>query len=624
MPEQTTTQTDAAPDGLVRVLPDTLANKIAAGEVVQRPASVLKELLENSIDAGATSIRVVIQEAGAELVQVIDDGAGMGPQDAVTCFGRHATSKIRAVEDLDRIRTLGFRGEALASIASVAHVELKTRRRGDDAGVCVRIAGGEDLDVAPCAAPAGTSVAVRHLFFNVPARRNFLKTPATELKHLVETFHFVAVSHPEVGFELFHDDAELHRLAPSSAPLEQALEARLADLFGKRCIGATVPVRESTSYLSVRGVVGRPELARRGRAEQFLFVNDRYVRHRSLEHAVASAFEGLIPAESRPLFALFLSMDPRHVDVNVHPTKTEVKFDDDRGVYGFLRAVVRRALGTADLVPSLGDGFGASGVFTGPGRPPSVSFPAGGSRPESSWNAHPEAAPVGGSRFSFDTTTPPPSPHEHTDRVPSDARPFGADDGDDDLGLESEPPVWPLHGRYLVTPIRSGLLVVDQRLAHERILYEQAVTAMEGGLGASQQLVFPIVLDLPAPDLALLKELLPDLRSLGFHVEPFGGKTVKVHGVPADIRPGREQTILEDILTEFREQGAGASDRREPLARSFARRRAFRHGHALTETEARNLIDQLFACAMPFACPHGRPTMVRLSMDELERRFSRA
>lgn len=629
-----TANTETASDGIVQVLPDTLANKIAAGEVVQRPASVLKELLENSLDSGASTITVVVRQSGSELVQVVDDGCGMGPADALTCFSRHATSKIRDVADLERIRTLGFRGEALASIASVSHIELKTRRRGDPAGVCVRMTGGEDVETSPCAVPEGTSVAVRHLFFNVPARRNFLKTPATEFKHLVETFQFVAVSNPQVSFTLFHDDHEVYRLAaPAGAGRSKeerfsaALEARLADLAGARASGALVPLSEQTSYLSVRGAVGRPSLARRSRGEQYLFVNGRFVRHRSLEHAVTSAYGDLLHQEARPLFAIFLTLDPRHVDVNVHPTKTEVKFDDERGVYGFLRAVVKKALGEADLVPSIGDGFGEGSVF-GPGSSAGRAL-QDTDEPSFKWSA-PARQQVDDEYQDVERPIPTPlrfasgmrdTPHGS---IPSEARPLGADD-DDDLGLEAEPPVWPLHGRYLVTPIRSGLLLVDQRLAHERILYEQALTSMEGGLGASQQLVFPIILDLSPADHALLKEILQDLRSLGFHVEPFGGRTVKVHGVPADIRPGREQSILSDILEqvhEFRTSDDGGM--RENLARSFARRRAFRHGHSLSENEARSLIDQLFACTMPYACPRGRPTMVRMSMDELERRFTRS
>lgn len=610
-----------APDGLVQTLPETLANQIAAGEVVQRPASVLKELLENSLDAGAREIAVVLRKAGSELVQVVDDGCGMGPRDAEACFGRHATSKLRAVEDLERLRTLGFRGEALASIAAVAQVELRTRRQGDAAGTLLRVEGGHVVERAPCAAPPGTSLAVRNVFFNVPARRNFLKSPATEYRHLLETFQCIALSHPDVAFTLVHDDHEVYRLPSSPAPFLEALAARVAALLGSRCEGALVPVQETTSYLSVRGVVGRPELARRARGEQFLFVNRRYVRHRGLEHAVTSAFEGLLAPEARPLFALFLELDPRHVDVNVHPTKTEVKFDDERGIYAVLRAVVKKALSDADLVPSLGDGHGEAAPVRTASFGARVAVPEPRVQATSSvrWatRSTEEGVPVAPGAGAV--------PAPRLGPIPSKAQP-GPERAptDDELDLAARPPVWQLHGRYLVSPIRSGMLVVDQRAAHERILYEHALTALEGGLAASQQLVFPVVTELSPADAVLLEELLPDLRSLGFAIEPFGRRTVKVHGVPADVRPGREQTILEEVLEQYRQYRDGLQlAGREGLARAFARRRAVRPGQALSEAEARALIDQLFACRNPHACPHGRPTMVRVSLEELERRFGR-
>ena len=333
-----------ATDGLVQPLPDTLASKIAAGEVVQRPANALKELIENALDAGASRVEVTLKRAGSELIQVADDGCGMGPQDAAAAFGRHATSKLRRFEDLEHLRTLGFRGEALASIASVAQVELKTKRRQDTAATCVRVDGGDLVEQGPCAAPDGTCVSVRNLFYNVPARRAFLKTPATEFKHLVGTFQSLALSHPDVGFTLVHDDTEVWRLAPAAGGAEAALVRRLSDLSGGLEDDELVRVEETTSYLSMRGVVARPERARRSRGDQYLFVNGRYVKSRQLDHAVAQAYGALLPEGRHPLFALFLDVDPRHVDVNVHPTKTEVKFDDDRGVYSFVKAVAQRAL----------------------------------------------------------------------------------------------------------------------------------------------------------------------------------------------------------------------------------------------------------------------------------------
>ncbi len=619
-----------APDGLVRVLPEALANKIAAGEVVQRPASVLKELMENALDAGARQITVVLRQAGSELVQVVDDGCGMGPEDAAVCFGRHATSKIASADDLERIRTLGFRGEALASVAAVAQVELKSKRRSDAAGTCVRIAGSRIEDQSPCAVADGTSIAVRNLFFNVPARRNFLKSPATEFKHLVETFQFLALSNPTVGFALVHDDAEVYRLAPSAAGFEPALRARIADLLGDRAEGALVSVAETTSYLSVRGVVGRPEGARRSRGEQFFFVNGRFVKNRSLEHAVATAFGDLLPKGSHPLFTLFFSLDPRHLDVNVHPTKTEVKFDDERGVYGFIRAVVKKALGDADVTPSLGDGFAGrarsgSGLEASPltvrpvrfdtpatlSRPSTIELPAVGLPTPVSFEAAPDELPDDAPRPVQAAT------------IPSGAEPF-AEDEEGALGLGERPPVWQLHNRYVVTPIRSGLLLVDQRAAHERILYEQALAALDGGMSLSQQLLFPVTIELPPADYQLVLELADDLRKLGFDLAPFAGRTVKVEGVPADVSRDSVQGLIEDVLDRFKSYRSDlALGARDSLAKSVARRRAIAPGAPLAEDEARTLIDELFACATPTTCPHGRPTMIKVSLDELERRFGR-
>jgi DNA mismatch repair protein MutL len=519
----------------------------------------------------------------------------------------------------------------------VAHVELKSKRRSDTAGTCVRIEGGTCVDQSPCAAPEGTSVAVRNLFYNVPARRNFLKSPATEFKHLVETFQFLALSNPEVGFTLTHDEAEVYRLAPSDAGFEAALRSRIVELVGDKAEGALVPVEEATSYLSVRGYVGRPEIARKSRSEQFLFVNGRYIKNRSLDHAVAAAYDDLLPKGAYPLFALFLTLDPRHVDVNVHPTKTEVKFDDERGVYGFIRAVVKKALGDADVIPSLGDGFPAdratqSVVTATPAeiRPAQFGSPSegGASAPPSGapaappFRPSPRPQPVAARFDDADEVQFDVAP-ESARSIPSDARPFETvAPEDDDFGAGDRPPVWQLHNRYVVTPIRSGLMLLDQRAAHERILYEQALTALDGGLASSQQLLFPVTLEFAPGDYALLEELLPDLGRLGFEITPFSGRTVKVEGVPSDVQVGRERLILEEVLDQYKAyRDDPGTQVRENLAKSLARRSAIKAGKPLSAKEARSLIDQLFTCTMPYACPNGRPTMIKISMEELERRF---
>ncbi len=642
------TPPDAATDGLVQALPDTLASKIAAGEVVQRPANALKELIENALDAGAESVEVVLKKAGSELIQVTDDGCGMGPADAVASFGRHATSKLRRFEDLERLRTLGFRGEALASIASVSQVELKTRRRGDETAVCVRVDGGEVTDVSPCAAPVGTCLSARNLFFNVPARRAFLKSPATEFKHLVEAFQALALSHPSVAFSLVHDDTEVWRLPACDGP--EALAVRLDALAGGGLDGMLVGVEETTSYLSVRGLVASPERSRRSRGEQYLFINGRFVKSRQLDHAVAGAFGALLPERQHALYALFLDVDPRHVDVNVHPTKTEVKFDDDRGVYSFVKAVVKRCLAESGV--GLAFGAQAQPVAARPsfldaapvstrGEPWSLAPPADDPAGDGSASAPPRAPTVRLEAGSGVGAMPParralpdpvsdpvsdPVPDLLPD-VPSGPIPARLDPSPgvgDELELADDDPdrtFWQLHGRYLLSPVRSGLLVVDQRAAHERILYERALATMASGMSVSQQLLFPFTVDLGATDRALLGEILGDLSALGFQMEAPEGKPVLVRGVPADVTLGDEREVLDDLLAQFRRNARFQLSARENLARSMAARSAIRPGHALGPAEARLLVDQLFGCDDPFSDPSGRPTMTRWSTDEIERRF---
>ena len=646
-----------AADGLVRALPDTLASKIAAGEVVQRPANALKELVENALDAGARQIDVTLRRAGSELIAVSDDGCGMGPEDAAACFGRHATSKLRTFEDLERLRTLGFRGEALASIASVAQVELRTRRRQDEAAWCVRVDGGELVSQEPCSGTPGTTISVRNLFYNVPARRAFLKTPATEFKHLVETFQALALSHPAVGFCLTHDDNEVYRLSPHDGGEGPALAARVVDLLGRDLDGQMVPVGEATSYLSVRGVVGQPGVARRSRSDQFLFVNGRYVRSRSLAHAVAQAYGGALAERKHPFLALFLSVDPRHVDVNVHPTKTEVKFDDDRGIYSFVHAITKKALAEAGLgldfsratptvpapptvgtgpldTPAVGSapvlppptvGDGASEL---PAMPPAAApVPIEPSPAASSWRPSPGApdptdAETGRGVAARLSPAPPSGP------IPSRAAapPSAFSDRDTvelDAALDAPPDraLWELHGRYLLSPVRSGLLVVDQRAAHERILYENALRAMGAGIAPSQQLLFPFTIELRPDDLALLDELDGELRALGFDFEATKGG-VLVRGLPSDVLLGDEREALGDLLARYRRDASLAAGPRDALARSLARRSAVRPGQTMPPEQARGLIDQLFACNDPFTDPAGKPTMIRLSSDEIERRFT--
>lgn len=633
----------SAEEHVIRVMPDALANKIAAGEVVQRPASAAKELIENALDAGASEIHLILKQSGRALIQVVDDGCGMSRADAARCFQRHATSKIQSIGDLERLRTLGFRGEALASIAAVAQVELRTRRVGDAAGTRVRIDGGEAPRVEPCAAPEGTSIAVRNLFFNVPVRRNFLKTPATEFKHLTETFQQLALANPQVAFALTHNDHEVFDLAPArTEDFLEALRHRTAGVLGEDAAQALAPVDDASSYLAVRGFVGAPERHRRARSEQFLFVNGRYVESRYLAHAVRTAYGDGLPEGAFPLFALFLTLDPRRVDVNVHPTKAEVKFDDQSGVYGFLRDAVRQALGARDLIPAFDkqDGTAKFSSFSMETDEHSRAERPRAARPSGSEDfadapRSPRPRPTSFDQTSFDQKdrTQPrrnASLGAFSDQLYS--APSGSTEAEDAPraraeGAEetSEAPVWQIGAAYVAMGAEGGLLVAHQQAAHRRVLYERALRRMaEGGApSAAQQLLFPCQLDLDAAEAALLGEVLPELKALGFDLERFSGRTVVIRGLPADVAQQDEEALLRDVLAQYADGSSDDRSRQERLARSLAERGAVRTGQLLSGEEMRALLRDLLRCEEPQTAPDGRTALIRLSKEDFDERFGR-
>jgi len=648
-----------ATEGIIEVMSDRLANQIAAGEVVQRPASVAKELIENSLDAGAESIEVLLKDAGSTLVQVIDDGCGMSPGDAERCFERHATSKVRSIDDLEGIRTLGFRGEALASIAAVAQVTLKTKRVEDDAGTLVQVEGGEQVENRPCAVPDGTSVAVRNLFYNVPARRNFLKTPATELKHLTETVQSLALANPDTAFRLEHDGHEHYDLpAAPHADWHPATRTRILGLFGDEHEDELVGVQDASSDLTVRGFVGAPSFHRKTRGEQFLFVNGRHVTDRYLSHAVKKAYGELLPDGAFPFFALFLTMKPERVDVNVHPQKEEVKFDDQSGIYAFLRSAVREALGRVHVSPQFDEESGdaedgadeddspseserSSGGDGSPNRSTPTSFQPRRSPGDSSSGrqSSSRSSPSRSSGPERSSSSVPPGDqsdalYRSPDREPDDSSPDPAPDESRE-SPESQPetavrtdrdrrPVWGLHDTYIVTPTNTGVMIVDQRAAHCRVLYERARAHLQQQRGESQRLLFPHTIDLSPAEVDLLEELRDDLEALGFELERLSGRTVSVRGVPTDVPDGDEDAILEEILERYASaQNTMEDERREHLAKTMAQRSAVERGQPLSEAERRALLDDLFDCEMPYADPTGTPTIVKLSMEELADRFGR-
>jgi DNA mismatch repair protein MutL len=626
---------------LIRLLPDHVANQIAAGEVVQRPASAVKELLENSVDSGAKRIILVVKEAGRTLIQVTDDGKGMSPGDARLCFERHATSKIRVADDLATISTKGFRGEALASIAAIAQVELKTREQSEELGTRIVIDGSRIRSQDPIAGAGGTTIAVRSLFYNVPARRQFLKSDGVEYKHIVDEFHRVALAHPDIAFQLIHNEQEEFNLpvaAEGTSPVS-ALRQRIVGLFGRKYDERLVPVEETTDFVAVTGFVGKPEFAKRSRGEQYFFVNRRFIRSSYLEHAVRKAYEELVSRDSHPSWYLFINLDPALIDINIHPTKTEIKFRDDRAVYAIVHAAVRRALGRFNIVPSLDfePEPAIIAAFSGGGSSPTpAGVPAWRPNDLGAFNAPPRRSSDGWQQL-FDLSggangeTSAGSP----ERDPMHIGPTGTRGDPAEVsrimasreheGLPGERPVFQLHGSFILAQVRSGIMVVDQQRAHERILYERNLKSLEQGSGLSQTQLFPRNIELNASDLALVEELLPDLRALGMDLELFGGRTVQVNGMPAEAPDDDPAHLLETVLEQLKtDRSALRNTRHHALAAGMARSMAMRPGKVLSSVEMHDLIDRLFACEMPTHTPGGKPTLITFGLDELNERFQRS
>jgi DNA mismatch repair protein MutL len=624
---------------IIQLLPDSIANQIAAGEVVQRPASVVKELLENAIDARAKNVQLIVREAGKMLVQVIDDGMGMSEMDARMCFERHATSKIRKSEDLFSIRTLGFRGEALASIAAVAQVELRTRRHSDELGTLIRIEGSEIKTQEAVACLPGTNFCVKNLFYNVPARRNFLRSNAVEMRHILDEFQRVALAHPEVGMALYQNDQETYNL-----PAGKLLH-RIMGMFGKNCREQLSPCSEETELVKVNGYIGKPEFSRKTRGEQFFFVNNRFVRHQYLHHAVISAYEGLLPEESYPFYALYIEMDPVHIDINVHPTKTEIKFDDERTVYAVVQAAVKRALSLHNLSPSIdfqtdANHWGLPYERKSPTPPaPSASSPTPATpkpSPESpvvdksgreKSNQRNWAALYEDFQKKFPkeqiASVPDPAPNQLTFDSKINAAPAEKSTARQ-LRPEGEPATFQLHNRYIVTQVRSGMVVIDQGAAHERILYEKYLASLQQGNGVAQQMLFPQTLTLNGADFQLLIEIAGEIRNLGFAFDVTEGNVVVMRAVPAGVPAGDEKATLEGLIEQFKWHQAELNlGRKENIARSLARRSALKPGAKLSLPEMTTLIDQLFASSNPNYSPDGTPTLVMLTLEKIGSLFSK-
>ena len=611
----------------IKILPENISSKIAAGEVVHRPESVVKELLENAIDAKASTIELIIRRAGKSLIQVVDDGEGMSEEDAALCIQKHATSKIYDYDDLENIATLGFRGEALSAIAAVSQLEIKTETRDEEIGTLVRLEDFSTLIRQKGSFPKGTSVSVKNLFYNTPARRNFLKTDATELKHIIETFNKIALSHPSVTFRFYNDDDLIFNCARGD------LEERLKQVFDENIMDILIPVNEITDFITVNGYLGKPAYLKKNKGEQYLYLNGRYVNSKQINHAVFTAFENLLDKGDYPFFILFVRLDQKRIDVNIHPSKLEVRFEDERDIYNFILSVIRKSIGTHDLVP------GAIFDENNPERlklinynrtekndfsdRPSFGTQTSASRsfftekdvdlifstiPDNLIKRDEESIPDPFEVLAARTSNQAPDEMPHTLKVPEETSPF----------------IIQLHRKYILSQIRSGLMIIDQHVAHERILYEKALRRFDADLPFSQQLLFPRTLDLDPGSYTLLKELTPFLNRLGFEIKFFSRNTIVIEGVPDDIKSGTEEQVLIEILKEYIEnQREKKLEQKDNVAKSYSCKAAIKAGDTLNEKEMRLLIDQLFATSMPYVCPHGRPIIIKISVDELDKKFGR-
>ncbi|RPD46863.1 DNA mismatch repair endonuclease MutL [Hymenobacter sediminis] len=684
---------------IIQLLPEYLANQIAAGEVVQRPASAVKELLENAVDAGATQVQLIVKEAGKQLVQVVDNGSGMSPTDARMSLERHATSKIRTTDDLFRIRTLGFRGEALASIAAVAQVEIRTKQRDQDTGSLLLVEGSQISSQQPVACPDGTSISVKNLFFNVPARRNFLKSNAVEMRHILDEFQHVALANPQISFSLFQNDLEVFNLPAGK------LSQRIVSLLGNGYKEQLAQVEEVTPFLTVKGFIGKPESAKKSRGDQFFFVNNRFIRSAYLNHAVLAAYEGLLPKDTHPFYVLFLELDPKAIDINVHPTKTEIKFEDEKTVYAIVRSAVKQSLGLHNMAPSLDfdgnvnfaaiqplrlsgneknpfaddfqpDALASAAAQAAGSNSPSREKPGRSDAYERQLPPRPteqakrelenfykslsqisvpdvehEATAVGvpvpsAANLVAPLPTPPESPAEPAAELPgpnagaliaasfatpsAPEQPSAAPSATPELPLRESSTgpgnkVLQLHQQYLLVPVKSGVMLIDQVAARERILFEQYAQSLEREVSASQTLLFPRTITFTPQDFAILREVEEPLRALGFRFTDFGKNTIAVEGIPADVPARDEKELLEGLIEQFRNTaGPIKLDRREQMARVLARRVATTAaGARLSELEMTTLVDKLFACQVPNYTPDGRRTIVLLELGQVQALFNR-
>jgi len=613
----------------IQLLPDNIANQIAAGEVIQRPASAVKELLENAVDAGATEIKLLINDAGKSLIQVIDNGKGMSDTDARMCFERHATSKISNIEDLFRIKTMGFRGEALASIAAVAQVELKTKTAEAEMGVYIEIENSQVLKQEPIATVRGTSIAMKNLFFNIPARRNFLKSNAAEMRHIVDEFIRVSMAFPEILFTLTSNGQQVFHLEKGT------LKQRIVQILGSQYNARLVTVQEKTDYLNIYGFVGKPETAKKTRGDQYFFVNNRFIKSPYLHHALMNAYQDLIASDSFPLYVLFIDLDPAQLDINVHPTKQEIKFEDEKIVYAFVQSAVKHALAQFSVTPTLEFDLDPTiqqlDAVTKPFTEDKQAAAQSSDIFRNFTQRHQAHTVSSGGRetsgLGSGTTG---QPFESLiDRLKREEATSGSSydlpiQQRMDLMVDTDATFTQLHNSYIVVPTNRGFVLVNQQLAHERILYERFTASSQGKKIAAQQSLFPVTLTLSTADAVLLEELRLDLNDLGYLVEPFGQGSFVIQGTPADLAPGYEKQTIENLLEQYKHFSSELKfSRREKITRSLALQQSVKAGTSLGQKEMQSLVEELFQCSQPNMTANGSPTYIEFKKDYLEKLFTR-
>jgi DNA mismatch repair protein MutL len=611
---------------IIQLLPESIANQIAAGEVVQRPASVVKELMENAIDAGASEVTLIVKDAGKSLIQVVDNGSGMTDTDARMSFERHATSKITTSEDLFRIRTMGFRGEALASIAAVAQVELRTKTEKEELGTSIVIEGSAFKSQNNTSCKKGTTLLVKNLFFNVPARRNFLKSNPVEMRHIMGEFQRLALSHPDMTYSMYQNDMEVFNLKPGK------LSHRIVGLFGKNYREQLVPCNEQLEDIALKGYIGKAGFVKKSRGDQYLFVNKRYIKSNYLNHAVTSAYENLIPDGSFPFFVLFIDIDPKRIDVNVHPTKTEIKFDDERQIYSLIKHVVKKALGTHNITPSLD--FDSDTNFQLHAARHDASkgltteernygqFKAGDRELANlkNWEKLYEGA-------LNDETIDSQARKEAEDHEKSAPLTFesalNSREKLADVQDAEKQKCFQANLSYIVTPVKSGIMIIDQQSAHERIFYEQYMEMLQKNIGSSQQLLFPETLELNPPDFSLVTELENEIRAVGYAFEYLGKNTIVINGVPSLMNVDSGKHVFQGVLETYKKNFLEYRDKNiENLARSMAINSGIKRGRKLGSTEMKNIIDRLFACSNANTAPNGQLIFYIIENNKIQETFN--